>query len=200
MSASNGSWKGLRSSKHIAILGSSAASLMLGLAFLEPELEPPNFPAAVVVAALFFEPALLMILPPRRASLDLAAGIIAAFLALGFVLFPYALALPEFSIAGLFTAAGAVAAFIHNSLAPETRGDAKIATLAVVVMVCAVIAAGVGNHPMCRASAVESACVDDATSYVGAAASVATLWLGTTLVWLAARTPMPKSPATIMGG
>ena len=182
--------KGTRSSKWVAILGSAAASLTLGLSLLELNLKPANVPDAMVAAALFFQPALLISLPRRRASLDLAAGVIAAFLGLGFFLGPLVLlGIPQFSLPGLFISASAIGAFVHKSMAPETKGDGKIAIQAVIVTVCALIAIGVSTEPICRISAVETICDDNATSYLGAAATVLTLWLGAALVWLAAHEP-----------
>lgn len=190
---------GLRCSRMIAILGSSAASLTIGITFLELDLDPLNIPDAIVYSALFFQPALLMILSPRRRPLSLAAGIIAAFLGSVFFLVPFLFFVPQFSMVGLFMSVAAIAAFIHLGMTPTTKGDGKVAFQAVVVTVLALIASGISNHPMCRASAMESFCVDDATSYVGAAAAVVTLWLGTALLWLVARKPLPTSPATIRG-
>jgi hypothetical protein len=194
MMLATGPLKEIRSSKWVAILGSAAASLTLGLSFLELNLRPANVPDAMVVAALFFQPALLMSLPRRRASLDLAAGVIAAFLGLAFFLGPVVLlGIPQFSLTGLFISASAIGAFVHNSMAPETKGDGKVAIQAVIVTVCALIASGISNEPTCRASAVETMCDDNATSYVGAAATVLTLWLGAALVWLGARRPPTES-------
>jgi hypothetical protein len=182
-------------SKAIAIIGSSSAAALLGLSVLEPGLKPMNFPDAVVITALYFQPALLMLLPRRRASLDLAAGILAALLGLGLFVVPYALAVPGVALAGLCTIVSAIGAIVHNSVQPETHGDAPVSVLTVVTTVAAVTAAGISSHPSCRTSAMESVCVGAATSFLGAFAALVALWLSAAIVWLAARKPdAPDTP------
>lgn len=171
----------------IAVLASVGASVTFGLSMLDWELRPLDVPSAMVSGALYLQPAVLMMLPRRRASLDLAAGIVAALLGVGPLLIPYALAAPSFIAVAVLSLVGAVMALWANSYS-TSKGDSPLAILAVILTAGAMFATMIQTRSVCRygSGLTRSDCAVDAVSYFGAASTVGALWLACLVVWLVA--------------
>jgi hypothetical protein len=179
-----------RTLRWLAVVASVAASTTITLVTLGVGMGPLNVPTAIVFGALYLQPAVLMILPRRKASLNLAAGFIAAILGVGLLLIPYALVIPEMIAAALLSAISGILALGANS-SSRFRGAALLAVLAVLLTAAAMFAPELEDLFRCRSGPVPLSCVTDEITYVGAAATVAGLWLACVVVWICARR-MPR--------
>ncbi|MFY9588725.1 MAG: hypothetical protein WAT66_14870, partial [Actinomycetota bacterium] len=171
--------------KPVAIFFSLAAAVTMSFILLGGETNILDVPLAIVVGAIYFQPAVLMILPRRGASLDLAAGVIASILGAGLIIIPYALAFPPFLVVAVLSVMCGIAAFAANSYS-HTRGDALAAVLAALLTAAATFTSELDHLFRCRSGPVPLFCVTGDITLFGAAATVAALWLACLVVWLVA--------------
>lgn len=177
-----------RTLRALAVVASVAASATISLVMLDLTLRPLDVPTAMVFGALFLQPALLLILPKRRISLDLAAGVLAALLGAGLIFIPYALMFPWATAVAVFSIIAGIFAICLNSYS-KSKGDAVIAVLAVVLTITAMSAVAFDTQDLCRygygGEYPEFVCADG-VSYLGAVATVGALGLASFTLWLSA--------------